>query len=94
MTKKQTAVQWLVEQILVDMEDYFNEEYDINLSKPPKIKYYNAFKDSVDLSGYVNKAIKMEKEQMLDACHHGVDYDNSPYENAEEYYNETYGKNN
>jgi hypothetical protein len=36
----------------------------------------------------------MEKEQMLDACHHGVDYDNSPYENAEEYYNETYGKNN
>jgi hypothetical protein len=92
MTKKQTAVQWLVEQILVEMEDYFNEENDFDLSKPPKIKYYNAFKDSVNLSVYVNKAIEIEKEQILDACHHGVDYDNSPYENAEQYYNENYGK--
>lgn len=36
--------------------------------------------------------IDAEKEQILNACHHGVDYDKSPYKNAEEYYNETYGK--
>ena len=36
------------------------------------------------------QAKAMEKEQILDACHHGVDYDKSPYKNAEEYYNETY----
>jgi hypothetical protein len=34
----------------------------------------------------------MEKEQIKDACHHGVDYENSPYKDAEEYYNETYNK--
>lgn len=39
-----------------------------------------------------DKAKEMEKEQILDACHHGVDYDKSPYKNAEEYYNETYEK--
>lgn len=38
------------------------------------------------------EAKQMEKEQILDACHHGVDYDKSPYKNAEEYYNKTYGK--
>ena len=94
MTKKQTAVQWLVDNILVKIEDHFNEDFIFDLSQPPKIRYYNAFIDSTDLFEYVNKAIEMEKEQMLDACHHGVDYENSPYENAEEYYNKTYGKNN
>lgn len=94
MTNKQTAVQWLVDNILVKLEDHFNEDFIFDLSQPPKISYYNAFIDSTDLSEYVNKAIEMEKEQMLDACHHGVDYDKSPYKNAEEYYNNTYGKNN
>lgn len=37
------------------------------------------------------QAKAMEKEQILNACHHGVDYDKSPYKNAEEYYNKTYG---
>jgi hypothetical protein len=94
MENKQTAVQWLVDNILVKIEDHLNEDFIFDLSQPPKISYYNAFIDSTDLSEYVNKAIEMEKEQMLDACHHGVDHDNSPYENAEEYYNKTYGKNN
>lgn len=35
---------------------------------------------------------KMEKEQIINACHHGVDYDKSPYKNAQEYYEKTYGK--
>lgn len=40
----------------------------------------------------IKQAKAMEKEQILNACHHGVDYDKSPYKNAEEYYKETYGK--
>ncbi len=36
--------------------------------------------------------IEAEKEQIIDAAHHGVDYENSPYKDAEEYYNETYNK--
>lgn len=92
MENKQTAVQWLVDNILVKIEDHFNEDFIFDLSQPPKIRYYNAFIDSTDLFEYVNKAIEMEKEQILDSCHHGVDYDKSPYKNAEEYYNETYGK--
>lgn len=100
MTKKQTAVQWLVEQILVDLEDYFNEENDFDLSKDPKIKYYNAFMDSVDLSEYVNKAIEMEKEQIEIAFAKSyliglaeVNYDDVN-KASEQYYNETYAKNN
>lgn len=96
--EKQTAVQWLVEQILVEVEDYFNEEYHIDLSKPPKIKYYNAFIDSTDLSEYVNKAIQMEKEEIKNAfvecwknnVPEGIECKLS----SEEYYNETYAKNN
>ena len=89
MTNKLTAVQWLVEQILVEMEDYFNEENDFDLSKPPKIKYYNAFIDSVDLSGYVNKAIEMEKEQIMNAYRLNTFLNYS----SEEYYEKTYAKN-
>ena len=36
--------------------------------------------------------LKKEKDQIVDACHHGVDYENSPYKDAEEYYNKTYNK--
>jgi hypothetical protein len=47
----------------------------------------------IDMSDELfNQAKAMEKEQILNACHHGVDYDKSPYKNAEEYYNKTYGK--
>jgi len=38
------------------------------------------------------QAKQMEKEQIINACHHGVDYENSPYKDAEQYYNETYGE--
>jgi hypothetical protein len=37
------------------------------------------------------QAKQMEKEQIIDAAYHGVNFENSPYENAEQYYNETYG---
>jgi hypothetical protein len=98
MTKKQTAVQWLVEQILVEMEDYFNEDFIFDLSQPPEISYYNAFIDSTDLSEYVNKAIEMEKKQTIEfAMHlHKVDMSKTGtdilMDEAEQYYNETYEK--
>jgi hypothetical protein len=41
----------------------------------------------------IEQAKEMEKEQIIDACHEGVDYENSIYKNPEDYYNETYGGN-
>jgi hypothetical protein len=98
MTKKQTAVQWLVDNILVKIEDHFNEDFIFDLSQPPKIRYYNAFIDSTDLFEYVNKAIEMEKEQTIEfAMHlHKVDMSKTGtdilMDEAEQYYNKTYGK--
>jgi hypothetical protein len=43
-----------------------------------------------DLIKLFEQAKEMEKQQIIDACQHGVDYDKSPYNNAEQYYNETY----
>lgn len=96
METKQTAVEWLVEQILVKFEDHMNDDYEFDFSKPPTLKFYNAFIDSTDLSVYVNKAKQMEKEQIKDAWIDG-DIDGSVWEednklHAEQYYNETYGK--
>ncbi len=51
----------------------------------PRTKLYD-----IDKKQYLEQAKEIEKEQIIDACHHGVDYDKSPYKNAEEYYNETY----
>lgn len=40
----------------------------------------------------IEQAKAMEKEQIIDSANHGANYENSPYANAEHYYNETYGK--
>jgi hypothetical protein len=98
MENKQTAVDWLVEQILVKFEDHMNEDYEMDFSKPANVKFYNAFIDSTDLSEYVNKAKQMEKEQIKDAWING-DIDGCVWEEdnklqAEQYYNETYATNN
>jgi hypothetical protein len=69
MENKQTAVEWLIE----ELGEYFPHEI-----------------GGIHLM--VEQAKQMEKEQIIDACHHGVDYDKSPYLNAKEYYNGTYGK--
>lgn len=63
--KKQTAVEWLVEQILVDF-DVYNFEDDFEQNKPKKA-YYNSFQSHVDLSFYVQQALAMEKEQIMEA---------------------------
>jgi hypothetical protein len=46
-----------------------------------------------DVKNVFIKAKAMEKEQIIDACHEGVDYENSIYKNPEDYYNEQYGGN-
>ena len=93
METKQTAVDWLVEQILVKFEDHMNDDYEFDFSKPPTLKFYNAFIDSTDLSEYVNKAKQMEKEQIMNAFDSGYfNYEVLFHDNAEEYYNETYEK--
>jgi hypothetical protein len=33
---------------------------------------------------------EMEKQQIIDAATHGANYENSPFANAEQYYNETF----
>lgn len=72
METKQTAVDWLIEHIKLDV-------------------MYEA-KSIDEWSNYFKKAKAMEKEQIIESAHHGVDFENSPFENAEQYYNETYGK--
>ena len=37
--------------------------------------------------------LEKEKEQIIDAAKHGSDFENSPYKNAEEYYEKTYNNN-
>jgi hypothetical protein len=39
------------------------------------------------------QAQKIERLQIIDACHEGVDYENSLYKDPEDYYNQTYGGN-
>ena len=59
---KQTAVEWLVEQILTEVQNY--EDGDIETeSEPFKHEYVNKYIGMVDLSEFVNKAKAMEKEQ-------------------------------
>jgi hypothetical protein len=53
------------------------------------------FKESVTLTNIDHlqyKAEEMHKQEIIDACKHGVNYDNSPYLNAEQYYQETFKK--
>mgnify|MGYP000523556869 CR=1 FL=1 len=92
MTNKQTAIDWLVEQILVKFEDHMNDDYEFDFSKPPTLKFYNAFIDSTDLSEYVNKAKQMEKEQIKDAYLLGLIHplEMEATKQTEQYYNETY----
>lgn len=46
----------------------------------------------IDLQVKALECLSMEKEQIINAAHRGVDFENSPYKDAEKYYKETYGK--
>ena len=54
---KQTAVEWLVEQICTDVEMY--DEYG-NVSH---VEFWNAFRSCTDLSEYISVAKAMEKQE-------------------------------
>jgi hypothetical protein len=82
---KQTAVEWLVEQILTEVQDY--EDGDIETeSEPFKHEYVNKYIGMVDLSEFVIKAKEMEKEQIVKA------YESLEHRHGENYYNETFNK--
>jgi hypothetical protein len=60
---KQTAVEWLVEQILTEVQDYEDGDIETEL-EPFKHEYVNKYIGMIDLSEFVNKAKEMEKEEM------------------------------
>lgn len=81
--KKQTAVEWLMEEITYD--NGFGERR-------------NSYIDSFDLSEFFEQAKELEKEQIEDAFCDGVDDEYEHHindkirKNSEEYYNETFNK--
>jgi len=62
---KQTAVEWLVEQILCEVHNY-DDVGNIKYSE-----FQNKFISCTDLSEYVIKAKEMEKQQIEDAYNKG-----------------------
>lgn len=59
---KQTAVEWLVENILTQVQDF--EDGDVETEEHPfKFEYVNKYIGMVDLSEFVNKAKEMENQQ-------------------------------
>jgi hypothetical protein len=82
MANKQTAVEWLIEQILYD------DGYGAIM---------NSFDEMTDLSEFIEQAKEMEKEQIKEAVESGENnIDSGGYyidkDYSKQYYNETYGK--
>ena len=73
--KKQTAVEWLMEQITYD--NGYGQRW-------------ISFKEATDLNIYFEDAKAMEEEQIKDAVNYGCS-DWGSFKDAEQYYNETYG---
>jgi hypothetical protein len=71
---KQTAVEWLMEQITYKTDDG---------------EIRNAFTDTVDLSEYFNQAMEMDKEQKIDAFDTGRRKGDWIFD-GEKYYEETF----
>ncbi len=69
-----TAVEWLKEQITFDADG----------------ERWASFIDCYDLSEFFNKAIEMEKQQIIDAYGELCLWDSQ--KDAEEYYNKTFKK--
>ena len=75
MDNKQTAVEWLMEQITYD--NGYGQRW-------------ISFKEATDLNIYFEDAKAMEEEQIKDAVNYGCS-DWGSFKDAEQYYNETYG---
>ena len=89
-----TAIEWLVDKILVQQEIHTDKEGDwIDI---PRINYTNAYKDHVDLIEFVEKAKEMEKQQIYNAFYRGIEDEqlrflfNYDRRTPEQYYNETF----
>ena len=63
---KQTAVEWLVEQILTEVQNYEDGDIENEWEEPFKHEYVNKYIGMIDLSEFVIKAKEMEKEQIVD----------------------------
>ena len=91
---KQTAVEWLVEQILTEVQNYEDGDIENEWEEPFKHEYVNKYIGMIDLSEFVIKAKEMEKKQMKKAYNH--DRPNLLcYKKGtafKEYYNETFNK--
>lgn len=93
-----TAIEWLAKQILVEIELYTDEQG--NWIDNTRIAYVNAYKDSVDLKAFVEQALEMEKQQIMEAymkakLEHITPFGFNIIKNkicmeTEKYYNETY----
>jgi hypothetical protein len=74
---KQTAVEWLADEIII-LEERLRQEK-INL---------NDFMDLKD--DLVTKALKMEKQQIIDAYENGYSDSDNTFELNKQYYNEQF----
>jgi hypothetical protein len=91
MENKQSAVEWLIEQLTeVERKNWINNKI-LPISKNSLAKQI--------FNGIIEQAKEMEKEQIIDAYHCGRAFENKYPESlktyndsAEQYYNETYGK--
>jgi glycerol-3-phosphate O-acyltransferase len=77
MDKRQTAVEWLMEHITYD--NGYGQRW-------------VSFKEATDLNIYFQKALAMEKEQIIDANEDCSTNELGELFTGEQYYNETYGK--
>lgn len=56
MSKEQTPIEWIVEQIFTDVE--IHDEY----GEVERVEYWNAFRSCTDLSEYIKEAKQKERE--------------------------------
>lgn len=95
MEKPQTAVEWLISQVMYEYEIYTDEEGDF--MDKAKIAYYGSHQECTDLSEFVKKALEMEKDQHDLTFARGI---MTGYANAnghesvgfKQYFEKTYGK--
>jgi len=67
---------------------YYDEE-NIEVGKPVKAKV--VVNHTVELSAEeIKQAKEKEKQQIIDAAKHGADFENSPFKNSEDYYEQTF----
>jgi len=55
-------------------------------------KMYNEANSLISSIELAEHLIYKEKQQIINAAYNGADYEHSSFDNAEQYYNETYSK--